>query len=141
MTIKLGQEFKAFILRGNVIDFAVGIVIGAAFGKIITTLVNDVIMPPIGMLLGGVNFSELGFELSPATADKAAVVIKYGLFINNIIDFLIISLAIFIMIKLINKAKRVQTATPATTKDCPECLMPVPVLARRCSHCCQILAI
>jgi large conductance mechanosensitive channel len=107
------KEFKAFAMRGNVMDMAVGIVIGAAFGKIVTSLVNDVIMPPIGMLLGGVDFSSLGATLKAAGAGSPAVVLKYGVFINAIIDFLIVAFAIFLVIKGMNALKRKQEAAPA----------------------------
>ena len=103
------SEFKAFAMRGNVVDLAVGVVIGAAFGKIVTSLVNDIIMPPIGMLLGGVNFSDLSIALDEA----GKVVIKYGAFIQTMIDFLIISMAIFLLIKALNKLQKPKEATPA----------------------------
>ena len=102
------REFKEFAIKGNAIDMAVGIVIGAAFGKIITSIVNDVIMPPIGMLIGGVDFSKLVIILKQETIDKPAVVIKYGQFINNVIDFIIVAFSIFIVIKGINTLKRKQ---------------------------------
>jgi len=102
------KEFKEFAIKGNAIDMAVGIVIGAAFGKIITSIVNDVIMPPIGMLIGGVDFSKLVIILKQETIDKPAVVIKYGQFINNVIDFIIVAFSIFIVIKGINTLKRKQ---------------------------------
>lgn len=108
------KEFKAFAMRGNVMDMAVGIVIGAAFGKIVTSLVNDVIMPPIGMLLGGVDFSSLGVTLKAAGESAPAVVLKYGIFINAIIDFLIVAFAIFLVIKGINAMKKKQEAAPAS---------------------------
>ena len=107
------KEFKAFAMRGNVMDMAVGIVIGAAFGKIVTSLVNDVIMPPVGMLLGGVDFSSLGVTLKAAGGNSPAVVLKYGVFINAIIDFLIVAFAIFLVIKGMNALKRKQEAAPA----------------------------
>ena len=103
------SEFKAFAMRGNVVDLAVGVVIGAAFGKIVTSLVNDIIMPPIGMLLGGVNFSDLSIALDEA----GKVVIKYGAFIQTMIDFLIISMAIFLLVKAINKVQKPKEAPPA----------------------------
>ena len=102
------REFKEFAIKGNAIDMAVGIVIGAAFGKIVTSIVNDVIMPPIGMLIGGVDFSKLVIILKQETIDKPAVVIKYGQFINNVIDFIIVAFSIFIVIKGINTLKRKQ---------------------------------
>ena len=107
------KEFKAFAMKGNVIDMAVGIVIGAGFGKIVSSLVNDVLMPPIGMLMGGVDFSNKILVLKDKTTDTAAVVVKYGVFINQIIDFIIVAFAIFIVIKAINKMKREEAAAPA----------------------------
>ncbi|WP_231696752.1 large-conductance mechanosensitive channel protein MscL [Arenimonas sp.] len=112
------SEFKEFAMRGNVVDLAVGVVIGAAFGKIVASLVNDVIMPAVGFIVGGVNFSDLAFELKAATVDAAgaevpAVLIKYGAFIQTIVDFLIIAFAIFVAVKVINKLKRKEEAAPA----------------------------
>jgi len=104
------KEFKTFAMRGNVMDMAIGIVIGAAFGKIVTSLVNDVIMPPVGVLMGGVDFSSLAVTLKAASAGAPAVVLKYGMFINTIIDFLIVALAIFLVIKGMNSLKRKQEA-------------------------------
>ena len=111
-------EFKEFAMRGNVVDLAVGVVIGAAFGKIVASLVNDIIMPMIGFIVGGVNFNELAFELKPATVDAAgaevaAVLVKYGAFIQTIVDFLIIAVAIFVAVKVINRLKRKEEAAPA----------------------------
>lgn len=130
------QEFKAFAMRGNVVDMAVGIIIGAAFGKIVSSLVNDVLMPPIGALLGGVDFSNLAVTVKELSATAPAVVIKYGLFINTVIDFIIVAFVIFMLIKGMNtlKKKEVPAAAP-TTKNCPECLMPIPIDAKRCGHC------
>lgn len=107
------KEFKDFAMRGNVVDMAVGIVIGAAFGKIITSLVKDVIMPPIGVLLGGVDFSEMGIVVKEATDAAEAVIIKYGLFLNTIIEFVIIAFAIFMVIKGMNSMKKKEEAAPA----------------------------
>jgi large conductance mechanosensitive channel len=107
------KEFKTFAMRGNVTDMAIGIVIGAAFGKIVTSLVNDVIMPPIGLLMGGVDFSQLAVTLKSAAAGSAAVVLKYGMFINTVIDFLIVAFAIFMVIKGMNALKRKQEELPA----------------------------
>jgi large conductance mechanosensitive channel len=112
------SEFKEFAMRGNVVDLAVGVVIGAAFGKIVASLVNDVIMPFVGFLVGGVNFSDLAFELKAATVDAAgaevpAVLVKYGAFIQTIVDFLIIAFAIFVAVKVINRLKRKEEAAPA----------------------------
>jgi large conductance mechanosensitive channel len=129
------KEFKEFAMKGNVMDMAVGIIIGAAFGKIISSLVSDVIMPPIGLLLGNVDFSSLAFTLKEATDSLPAVTIKYGLFINTIIDFVIVAFAIFLVIKQLNRLKKPAPAPAATTKDCPHCLMSVPLKATRCGHC------
>lgn len=107
------KEFKEFAMRGNVLDMAVGIIIGGAFGKIISSLVNDVIMPPIGLLLGGVDFSSLGITLRQATETAPAVMLKYGVFINTIIDFLIVAFAIFLLIRGVNSLRKKQEAAPA----------------------------
>jgi large conductance mechanosensitive channel len=109
----MAQEFKAFAMRGNVVDMAVGIIIGGAFGKIVSSLVSDVIMPPIGAVLGGVDFSDLSLMLKEASGDAAAVTINYGVFINTVLDFLIVAFAIFMMIKLMNAAKKKEAAAPA----------------------------
>ena len=107
------KEFKAFAMRGNVVDLAVGIIIGAAFGKIVTSLVNDIIMPPIGMILSGVNFANLAFTLQSAQDGKPAVAITYGAFINTVIDFIIVAFAIFLTIRAINRLqKKQETAVP-----------------------------
>lgn len=139
------KEFKEFAMRGNVVDMAVGIIIGAAFGAIVTSLVSNVIMPPIGMVLGGVDFSNLfivikeGATAAPyislADAQKAgAVTVNYGLFFNSIISFLIIAFAIFMVIRALNKLKKPEEGKP-TAKDCPYCLSLVPVKATRCPNC------
>lgn len=107
------QEFKTFAMRGNVVDLAVGIVIGGAFGKIVSSLVTDVIMPPIGVMMGGVDFSSLAITLKEAVGDTPAVAIKYGLFINTIIDFVIIAFAIFLLVKAMNSMKKKEAAAPA----------------------------
>ena len=115
-------EFKEFAMRGNVVDLAVGVVIGAAFGKIVASLVNDIIMPMVGFAVGGVNFNQLAFELKPATVDAAgaevaAVLVKYGAFIQTIVDFLIIAMAIFVAVKVINRLKRKEEAAPAAPPE------------------------
>jgi large conductance mechanosensitive channel len=107
------KEFKEFAMRGNVVDLAVGIIIGGAFGKIISSLVTDIIMPPIGLLLGGVDFKNLAVQLKPATDTAAAVSINYGLFINTIIDFIIIAFCIFMIVKMMNNMKKKEEAKPA----------------------------
>jgi len=135
------KEFKEFAMRGNVVDMAVGIIIGAAFGKIITSLVSDVIMPPIGLVMGNADFSSLFIDLSGkhyatlAEAQKAgAATINYGLFIDAIVGFLIVAFAVFIVVRQINRMKREEPPAP-TTKDCPHCALPVPLAAKRCGHC------
>jgi large conductance mechanosensitive channel len=135
--MSLFKEFKSFAMRGNVVDMAVGIIIGAAFGKIISSLVSDILMPPIGLLVGGMDFSSLGIIIKEAAADHAAVVIKYGMFINILIDFLIVAFAMFMIIQAMNRLVKKPEAVPAgpTTKECPECLMVIPVNAKRCGHC------
>jgi large conductance mechanosensitive channel len=135
------KEFRDFIARGNVLDLAVAVIIGAAFGKIITSLVEGVIMPPIGLLLGKVDFSNLIIDLSgqhPASlADakaKGLPVIAYGAFLNDVIIFLIVAFVVFMVVKAVNKAKREEPAA-ATTRDCPYCLSSIPLAATRCSGC------
>ena len=138
------KEFKAFAMRGNVLDMAIGIVIGVAFGKIVTSFVNDVVMPPIGLLLGKVDFSNLFIDLSGksyATLAEAkaagAATIKYGLFLNTVVDFVIVAFVIFLLIQQINRMKRQPEAAPAapTTKECPYCLSSIAIKATRCSYC------
>ncbi len=114
------KEFKEFAMKGNVVDMAVGIVIGAAFGKIVSSFVKDVLMPPIGMLLGGVNFSDLSFVLKEAVGKSPAVVVKYGVFIQTVIDFLIVAFAIFMLIKGINAMKRKEEEAPAAPPEPPK---------------------
>lgn len=144
------DEFKKFIMRGNVMDMAVGIIIGAAFATIITSLVDDILMPPIGLLLGGVDFSNLFITLkegvppgpyaSLTTAQEAgAVTINYGVFLNALITFLIVAFAIFLLIRWVNRLKG-PAEEPATTTDCPYCLMDIPIGATRCGHCGSELA-
>ncbi|MGH7794160.1 MAG: large-conductance mechanosensitive channel protein MscL [Candidatus Binatia bacterium] len=136
------QEFKEFIMRGNVVDLAVAVVIGAAFGKIVTSFVEDILMPPIGLALGGVDFSNLFLNLSgkdypsiAAAKAAGAATLNYGMFFNNIINFLIIAFAIFLIIKQINRMQRPAPAAAPTTKDCPYCLSAVPLKATKCAHC------
>lgn len=138
------KEFRDFIARGNVLDLAVALVIGVAFGKIITSLVDGIIMPPIGMLLGKVDFANLFIDLSgqhPASLVEAKTkglpVIAYGAFINDVIGFIIIAFVIFLIVRAINKRKR--TEAVALTKDCPFCLSPIPIGATKCSACCSQL--
>lgn len=142
------KEFKEFARRGNVVDMAVGIIIGAAFGAIVNSLVADVIMPPIGLLLGKVDFSNLFIVLKEGTAagpyaaladakKAGAVTVNYGVFVNTIISFVIIAFAVFLLIRSINRLKRQEETPPATptTKECPYCLSTIPIKATRCAHC------
>jgi large conductance mechanosensitive channel len=137
------KEFKAFALRGNVIDLAIGVIIGGAFGKIVTSFVNDIIMPPFGLLLGKVNFSNLYLAIdgkeyaSLAAAQEAgAPTLNYGVFINTIIDFLIIAFVIFLVIRQINKlTKPAPAPVEPTTKECPYCFSTIPIKATRCPSC------
>lgn len=129
------KEFKEFAVKGNVVDMAVGIVIGAAFGKIVSSFVSDVIMPPLGILLGHVDFSSLMVTLREKSGDVPAVAIRYGLFINTIVDFTIVAFAVFLVIKQVNRLKRTAAPPPPSTKDCPFCQETIPVKATRCGHC------
>ena len=142
------EEFKKFAVKGNMVDMAVGIIIGAAFGGIIASLVADVLMPPIGLLLGNVDFSNLFLVLKEGTAvgpyasvaaakAAGAVTLNYGVFTNTIVNFLIIAIAIFFVVRGINNLKKKEEAPPAmpTTKECPLCLSTVPIKATRCGHC------
>ena len=131
------KEFKDFAMRGNVVDMAVGIIIGGAFGKIVSSLVNDVVMPPIGLLLGKVDFSNLAILLRAKTPEAAATTIKYGVFVNTILDFIIVAFAIFILIKQMNRLKKKEEAPPAkpTTKECPKCFSTIAIKATRCPNC------
>jgi large conductance mechanosensitive channel len=136
------REFKEFAMRGNVLDMAVGIVIGVSFGRIVTSLVNDVIMPPIGLLLGRVDFSNLFLNLSgtsyPSMADArkaGAAVIAYGTFLNTVLDFIIVAFVIFLLINQLNRLKKQPAPADPTTKECPYCLSVIPIKASRCGHC------
>ncbi|MFY9271120.1 MAG: large conductance mechanosensitive channel protein MscL [Candidatus Manganitrophaceae bacterium] len=139
------KEFKEFAMKGNVLDMAVGIIIGAAFGKIVSSLVNDILLPPIGLMLGKVDFSSLFINLSGkpiaslAEAKAAgAPTINYGLFINTVLDFIIVALVVFLLIRQVNAMKRQPAPAPAgapTTKDCSYCRLTIPIQATRCPHC------
>jgi large conductance mechanosensitive channel len=140
------KEFKEFAVKGNVIDLAVGVIIGGAFGKIVTSFVSDIVMPPLGMLMGKVNFTDLFIDLSgkgftslKAAKDAGAPVISYGLFINTILDFVIIAFVIFLVIKQINRFKKEPAAPPPNTKECPFCCSAIPVPAKRCPQCTSAL--
>ena len=138
------KEFREFAMKGNVVDLAVGVVIGAAFGKIVDSLVKDMIMPPIGRLLGGVDFTNLFVPLAggdypslKAAQDAGAATLNYGLFINALINFIIIAFALFLVVKAMNRMKREEAAAPPppTSKLCPQCQMEIPVKAVKCGHC------
>jgi large conductance mechanosensitive channel len=122
------KEFKEFVMRGNVLDLAIAVIIGGAFGKIIGSLVNDILMPVIGLLIGGINFSGLSTTVGEA-------VITWGVFVQAIFDFLIIAFVIFLIVKLANKMKKAPAPADPTTKDCPYCLSVIPIKATRCAHC------
>ncbi len=145
------NEFKKFIMRGNVLDMAVGIVIGTAFVAIVQSFVNDILMPPIGLLLGGIDFSNLfitlkggataGPYLTVAEAQEAgAVTLNYGVFINTIISFLIIGFAVFLIIRKVNSMKKKEEVAPPSTKECPYCFTMIPIKAKRCPNCTTELA-
>ncbi|MBT1077095.1 large conductance mechanosensitive channel protein MscL [Geobacter grbiciae] len=136
------QEFKEFAVKGNVVDLAVGVIIGGAFGKIVTSFVSDIVMPPLGLAMGKVNFTDLFINLSDkpfdslkAAKDAGAPVISYGVFINTMIDFIIIAFVIFLVIKQINRMKKEPAPAPPNTKDCPHCLSAVPIKATKCAFC------
>jgi len=122
------KDFKAFVMRGNVMDLAVGVIIGGAFGKIVSSLVSDILMPLIGLIIGGIDFSSLAFTVGNAK-------VTYGNFINNAIDFIIIAFVIFLMVRAIAKLEKPAPATAPTTKDCPYCFTAIPIQATRCPHC------
>jgi large conductance mechanosensitive channel len=146
------NDFRAFIMRGNVMDLAVGVIIGAAFGTVVKSLVDDVIMPPIGLLIGGVDFSNMFVVLKEGAAAPApyasladaktagAVTLNYGAFINTIIAFLIVALAVFVLVRSVNRLYRKPVPPPPDTKSCPECAMAIPIAARRCPNCTSPLA-
>jgi len=134
------KDFKAFVMRGNVVDMSIGIIIGAAFSKIVTSMVNDILMPPIGWLIGRVDFSHLVLNLKPPIGSGSPVAIRYGLFINNVIDFLIVAVCIFFLIKVVSDLviRKKDDAAP-TEKKCPQCAMSIPIEAKRCGHCTSVL--
>ena len=136
------KEFKEFALKGNVVDLAIAVIIGAAFGKVISSFVNDIIMPPIGMLLGGVSFSDLFISLDGQTYPSLAVAqaagaatINYGVFLTTIIDFVIIAWVLFLVVKAMNRMKKAPAPADPTTKTCPQCATEIPIKAVRCPHC------
>jgi large conductance mechanosensitive channel len=139
------KEFKEFAMRGNMLDLAVGVIIGAAFGGVVTSLVGDVLMPPLGRLVGRVNFSDLFINLSENHYDSLAAAkaagaptLNYGLFLNTIINFLIVAFAVFLLVRAVNKFMP-KPAAPVTTKECPQCAMQIPVTAKKCGHCTSAL--
>ncbi len=141
------KEFKAFIMRGSVLDLAVGIIIGAAFGKIVSSFVADILMPPVGLVLGGMDFSNLFLSLNgqqfaslAAAQEAGAPTLNYGLFLNNIIDFVIVGLAMFLVIKAVNRFQAPKAAPAVTTKECPCCCTNIPLKATRCPNCTTELA-
>ncbi|GMX66422.1 large conductance mechanosensitive channel protein MscL [Paenibacillus elgii] len=149
MPSKILKEFKEFAIKGNMIDLAIGVIIGGAFGKVVTSIVNDLVMPPIGLLLGKVNFTDLYIRLddkpsSTLAEAKAAgaATFNYGLFLSTLLDFLIVSFVIFIAVKQINRFRRKEEAKPdpkENMKECPECLSEIPKKASRCKYCTAVL--
>ena len=136
------KEFKEFVMRGNVLDLAVAVIIGGAFGKIITSFVNDILMPPIGLLLGGVNFADLfialdgnAYESLEVATTAGAPTLNYGVFLNTVIDFLIVAFVIFLIVRTANRMKKPEPAAEITTKDCPHCFTAIPIKATRCPNC------
>jgi large conductance mechanosensitive channel len=143
------KEFKEFALRGNVMDMAVGIIIGAAFGKIVSSAVNDLLMPPLGMMLGKVDFSSLFFamdgkiyDILKVAKDAGAATINYGLFLNNVVDFILVAFAVFLLVRGINRLNRKKDAAPAepTTKECPKCCSTIAIKAVKCPQCTSEIA-
>jgi large conductance mechanosensitive channel len=140
------NEFKQFVARGNVIDLAVGIVIGAAFTSVVNSFVNDILMPPIGLLMGGVDFSSLYLNLSgedyvslAEATEAGAPTLNYGMFINAVISFLIVAFAVFLLVQAYNRMREQPETPEATEKNCPFCQMPIPIEAVRCGHCTSAL--
>jgi len=138
------KEFKEFAMRGNVMDMAIGIILGAAFGKIVSSFVADVLLPPIGLLMGGADFTNFfitlrGAEFPTLAAAKegGAVTLNMGVFVNTVIDFVIVAFAIFLMVRQMNRLKKVEAPAPAAPamKECPQCLSTIPLMAKRCAHC------
>jgi large conductance mechanosensitive channel len=142
------KEFKEFAMRGSVADLAVGVIIGAAFGKIVSSLVEDVMMPPIGQLVGKVDFSRLFLSLDGKSYDSLdaakaahAATLNYGIFLNSVVNFLIVAFCVFLVVQQVNRwAKKPALAAAPTTKECPQCAMTIPIAAKRCGHCTAQLA-
>ncbi len=137
--MKIIDEFKEFAVKGNVVDMAVGVIIGGAFGKIVTSFLNDIMMPPLGLLGGSADFTDLVLVLKAAEGEGKAVTLNYGAFITVAVDFAILAFAVFMLVKGINKLKKTQPAPPPaqTEKQCTECLLNIPLKAKRCGHCTQ----
>ena len=136
------KEFRDFVVRGNVLDLAVAVIIGGAFGKIVTSFVNDILMPPIGLLLGGVDFTNLfvaldgkSYETLEAAKAAGAATLNYGVFLNTVIDFLIVAFFIFIIVRTANRMQKPAPAAEPTTKECPYCYSTIPIKAKRCPNC------
>jgi len=136
------KEFKDFAMKGNVLDMAIGVIIGGAFGKIVSSLVSDVLMPPIGLLMGKVDFSSLFINLSGTSQPSLAAAkvagtptINYGVFLQATFDFIIIAFVIFLLVKQVNRLKKPEPTAAPTTKDCPHCLSAIPIKATKCAHC------
>ena len=142
------KEFREFAIKGNAIDLAIGVVLGAAFGGIVKSLVDDVIMPPVGKIVGGVDFSNLFLVLGGGTfaslkaaKEAGAATLNYGIFLNTLINFLIVAFAVFLVVHQVNRwTKKPEVPGPPTTKDCPQCAMAIPLAAKRCGHCTSQLA-
>ncbi len=128
------REFREFAMKGNVLDMAVGIIIGSAFGKIVSSFVSDVMMPPLGLMMGRLDMKDKVLRIGTDTAGKA-ITLNYGSFINATIDFVLVAFAIFLMIKAINKLRKQEPPPPPNTKECPHCCSPIPIRATRCGHC------
>jgi large conductance mechanosensitive channel len=136
------KEFREFAVKGNAMDLAVGVIIGAAFGKIVSSLVADIIMPPVGMVLGKVDFTNMYVSLTGQhyaslkdAKDAGAATLNYGVFLNNVVDFVIVAFCVFILVRQINRLRGPAPAPAPATKDCPSCLMAIPVKATKCGHC------
>jgi large conductance mechanosensitive channel len=144
--MRMLKEFREFALKGNAVDLAIGVIIGAAFGSIVTSLVNDVLMPPIGKLTGGVDFANLfvvlgngSFPSLKAAKDAGAATVNYGIFINTVINFAIVAAVLFLVVKGMNRMKREPAALAPTVKECPQCASAIPLKAKRCPHCTSTL--
>jgi large conductance mechanosensitive channel len=137
--MKIIDEFKEFAVKGNVVDMAVGVIIGGAFGKIVTSFLNDIMMPPLGLLGGSADFTEHRFVLKAADGANKAVTLNYGAFLTAVVDFTILAFAVFMLVKAMNRLKESQPVPPPapTEKQCTECLLNIPLKAKRCGHCTQ----